>query len=70
MEDNKKYYFLPEHSENEAISFCFNCKLFMCNKCEKQYSEGCKNHTKYKIDNNNQKDKFIGCCLEKNHLND
>ena len=68
MEQNKKYCFLPEHSENEAISFCLGCKQFMCNKCEKQYSERCKNHTKYKIDNNNQKDTFIGYCLEKNHL--
>ena len=42
----------------------------MCNKCEKQYSERCKNHTKYKYDNNNQKDTFIGYCLEKNHLNE
>ena len=42
----------------------------MCNKCEKQYSDRCKNHTKYKFDNNNQKDTFIGYCLEKNHLNE
>ena len=38
-----------------------------CNKCEKLYSEICKNHTKIKFDNNNQKDTFIGYCLEKNH---
>ena len=68
MENNKKYCFLPEHSKIEAILFCLECKLFMCNKCEKQYSERCKNHTKYKYDNNNQKDTFIGYCLEKNHL--
>ena len=42
----------------------------MCNKCEKQYSEICKNHTKYKFDNNNQKEKFIGYYLEKNHLDE
>jgi len=68
MEENKKYCFLPEHSKIEAILFCLECKLFMCNKCEKQYSERCKNHTKYKYDNNNQKDTFIGYCLKKNHL--
>ena len=68
MENNKKYCFLPEHSKNEAILFCFGCKIFMCNKCEKQYSERCKNHSIIKFDNNNQKDTFIGYCLEKNHL--
>ena len=56
MEDNKKYCFLAEHSKSEAISFCLECKQFMCNKCEKQYSERCKNHTKIKFDNKNQKD--------------
>ena len=68
MEPSKKYCFLKEHSEKEAISFCFDCKVFMCNKGENQYSERCKNHTKYKIDNYNQKDTFIGYCLEKNHI--
>ena len=68
MEEKIKYCSLPGHSRNEAILFCLDCKLFMCNKCEKQYSEICKKHTKYKFDNNNQKDTFIGYCLEKNHL--
>ena len=70
MEKNKKYCFLKEHSENEAVSFCLECKQFMCNKCENQYSERCKNHTKTKFDNNEQKDTFIGFCLEKNHLDE
>ena len=40
----------------------------MCNKCENQYSERCKNHSKIKFNNNNKKDIFIGYCLEQNHL--
>ena len=67
MKDNKKYCSLTEHSKNEANMFCLECKQFRCNKCEKLYSEICKNHTKIKFDNNNQKDTFIGYCLEKNH---
>ena len=27
------------HSENEAISFCDKCKIYMCNKCEKLHTE-------------------------------
>ena len=68
MKDKKKYCSLSEHQKNEANMFCLECKQFRCNKCEKLYSEICKNHTKYKYENNNQKDIFIGYCLEKNHL--
>ena len=67
MDEKRIYCFLPEHSKNEAILFCQGCKEFMCNKCENQYSERCKNHIKIKF-NNNQKDTFIGYCLEQNHL--
>ena len=68
MEENTKYCSLSEHSKNEAILFCSECKQFRCNKCEKQYTDICKNHNKIKFDNKNQKDTFIGYCLEKNHL--
>ena len=68
MEEGVKYCSLPEHSKNEAILFCLDCKQFRCNKCEKQYSEICKNHKTFKLDKNNQKDIFTGYCLEKNHL--
>jgi len=70
MEQSKKYCSLPGHSKNKAISFCSECKLFMCNKCENQYSEICKNHKKFKFDNDKQKDTFIGYCLEQNHLDE
>ena len=70
MDEKLKYCSLPGHSKNEAILFCLGCKLFMCNKCENQYTEICKNHIKYKFDNKNQKDIFIGYCLEKNHLDE
>ena len=67
MNDKEKFCSFPGHLKNEAILFCQDCKQFRCNKCEKTFSEICKDHNKYKL-NNNQKDIFIGFCLEKYHL--
>ncbi len=56
------------HSENEAISFCDKCKIYMCHKCEKLHSELFSNHYQIKI----EKDKdineiFTGLCKEESH---
>ena len=68
MEKNKSKCSLISHKENEAISFCYECKINMCNKCEKHHSELFINHHQYKL----EKDKdineiFTGICKEKNH---
>ena len=55
-----------DHKENDAISFCQECNIFMCNKCDKMHSELFKNHIKYNIDKN-MNDIFTGLCKEKNH---
>ena len=57
-----------EHQKINAIKYCIECKIYMCNKCEKLHSEFIENHHKYKI----EKDKgieeiFTGLCKEKNH---
>jgi len=57
---------LNEHKENDAISFCPECTIFMCNKCEKIHSGLCQNHHPYNL--NNMDEEFIGICKENNHF--
>ena len=54
-----------EHKEINAISFCPECKIYMCNKCENLHSILHKNH----CTNNLNKDEeiFTGICKEPNH---
>ena len=40
---------LNEH-KIDSISFCEDCKIYMCNKCEKHHSELFKNHHQYMFD--------------------
>lgn len=56
------------HKENKAISFCQECKIYMCNKCEKLHSEFIESHHQIRL----EKDKnigeiFTGLCKENNH---
>ena len=57
----------PEHSNIEASFFCQECRIFMCNKCEKSHSDLIKNHHQYKL-NKDINDIFTGFCKEKKHL--
>ena len=54
------------HKESDAISFCEQCKIFMCNKCLNYHKELFKNHQQNKIDKNNN-DIFIDICKENGH---
>ena len=57
--------FFEEHKEVKAISYCPECRNYMCNKCEKTHSSFLKNHHPYFL---NKKDEiFTGFCKEKNH---
>ena len=60
---------LKEHSTIDAIIYCQECRIFMCNKCEKTHLEICKEHHQFKLDKN-IKDIFTGFCKEKNHINE
>ena len=64
MEMEKKCSF-EEHKEMNAIKYCPECRIYMCNKCEKSHSALFKNHNPY---NSNKEDEiFTGFCKEKNH---
>ena len=65
MENLKCYN--KNHSEIKAITFCKECNVYMCNKCENFHSELFRNHHPNKIDKNID-EIFTGFCLEKDHL--
>ena len=55
-----------KHSEIDAINYCVECKLYLCNKCSNYHVELYDNHH---INNLNKKiqDIFTGLCPEANH---
>ena len=67
IKDNKKCSLL-DHKETDAIIYCQECKILMCNKCDNNHSSLFKFHHKYKLDNIDIKDIFTGFCKEENHL--
>ena len=65
MEDNKKKCSNEEHPNIDAISFCQNCKIYICNKCLNHHQSLFKKHLIINIDNNQEI--FIDKCNENNH---
>jgi len=66
VENNKKKCSLNEHKENDAVIYCQECKVYMCNKCEKMHSGFLKFHHIYSLDKNIN-EIFTGLCLYPNH---
>ena len=64
MEKNTKC-FSEDHKEIDAICFCPECKIYMCNKCLNIHTSFFKNHNTYNI--NKDEEIFTGFCQEKNH---
>ena len=67
MEAKIKKCSSKSHKENDAVMFCQDCKIYMCNKCEKFHSEVFENHHVCKPDKENISEIFTGKCMEKNH---
>ena len=60
-----------EHKEIEALLYCCECKIYMCNKCEKHHSELYKNiHQNKIIKDINSDDIFTGICNEEKHIDE
>jgi len=55
-----------DHSNSDAINFCVECKIYMCNKCVKTHNGLFKKHNLLYL-NNNKEDIFIDICQEVNH---
>jgi len=56
---------LEEHKEINAIKFCPECRIYMCNKCDNHHFSLFKNHHSFDINKGNEI--FTGICKEKNH---
>ena len=57
---------LDEHKDIDALFYCQECKVKMCNKCEKIHSGFLKKHHTYSLDKD-IKEIFTGLCTNKNH---
>ena len=55
-----------KHSEINAISYCIECNLYLCNKCKNNHIEYLEIHHLNDLDKNNQA-LFTGMCTELNH---
>ena len=55
-----------EHGEVDAIIYCLECKLYMCNKCETLHSKLFLNHNIYNLDKEAE-EIFTGYCKKENH---
>ena len=55
-----------EHGETDAISYCQECRVYMCNKCNDFHSKICHFHHSYNL-YKNINEIFTGFCKENNH---
>ena len=66
MEEKKKKCSNEEHKDIDAISYCQDCKIYICNKCSNHHQELFKEHFTYNLIKN--KEIFIDVCKEKKSL--
>ena len=66
MEDKNTKCSSNKHKDIDAISYCMNCKLYLCNKCQKMHSEFYENHNLTILDKD-LSHCFINECTKENH---
>ena len=66
MEVDIKKCSSKKHKEINAVFYCGNCKIYICNKCQNYHSDLFENHNLYKIDKNIPEISFLNC-NEKGH---
>ena len=66
MEENIFKCSSKEHNDINAIKFCQECKVYLCNKCNKFHSELFNKHRSYSL-GKDPKELFIGLCKIENH---
>ena len=62
--ENPKKCSLKKHFQIDAIIYCEECNIYMCNKCSNHHSELFENHNKYELEKGDINTSF---CKEKNH---
>ena len=55
---------MKKHNEINAVLYCQECNIYMCNKCSNYHSELFENHNKFEIGKENLN---TGICKEENH---
>ena len=55
------------HEKSDAIIYCKECNIYMCNNCKQYHSDLFDNHTQYPWDKD-IKDIFTGICKDDNHF--
>jgi len=68
MEESKKKCSYKDHKDNDALSYCSKCQIYMCNKCINLHSNLFNDHDLYKLESKFE-DVFTGFCKEENHNN-
>ena len=63
MEENNIKCCFQEHKEINAICFCHECNIYMCNKCKTFHSKLCQQHNVYNLDKDIN-EVFTGYCKE------
>ena len=58
--------FSKKHLNNDAVIYCQNCRIYMCNQCKKLHSQLFEEHILYPIDKDIS-NIFTGICNEPNH---
>jgi hypothetical protein len=67
MENNIKKCSSIDHDKINAIVYCQECKVYMCNKCDNFHSKLLKNHHINKIENDNN-EILSEFCKKDNHF--
>ena len=68
MENNKIKCSSKEDKDIDAIIYCGECKIYICNKCEKFHKKLFSEHQVYNLDKSIE-DIYTGFCKELNHSN-
>ena len=55
-----------KHNDKDAISYCPECKKYLCNKCSNDHPDLFSDHNKIEL-NKEKQDFFTGLCEQENH---
>ena len=69
MENKRTKCSFKEHKGIDAIVFCQECRINMCNKCSLYHKGLLENHNLINMINENISNVFTGFCQELNHPN-
>ena len=64
--DNTKKCSNKKHNEKDAISYCPECKKYLCNKCSNDHPDLFSEHNLFEL-NKEKNDFFTGLCERENH---